>query len=162
MFLKKTIYKNILNTKAINSATSQFLNFSKFSFARKTYLNNKEQELINEIENETSKSEKTGKAGKSSKSVTKESTVRVIREEIPIRISPYFSNAVSEKEKSVSNISITATLEQEKEELGEENLSENDLRKHKQKLASARKQKDKARKIDVLVETIKRELPKEM
>ena len=57
---------------------------------------------------------------------------------------------------------MTQAFEQEKEEVAEKSLSEQDLRKHKQKLASARKQKDQAIKIDVLVETIKRELPKEM
>jgi hypothetical protein len=156
MFLRKSLTRNIFLLKSSNR---RIINFSQFNFARKSFLNNKEQELIKEIENETN-SEKKGKASKSSKS-TKEPTVKVIKEEIPIRISPYFSKAVSEKEKSVSSISITASIE-EKEGKTQKQVSENDLRSHKQKLASARKQKDQGRKIDVLVETIKRELPKEL
>jgi hypothetical protein len=157
MFLTKAIQKNFGNLRS----SQQFINFSKFSFARKSFLNNKETELIKEIENET-KSEKTGKSLKSSKQQSNEPTLKVVKQEIPIRISPYFSKAVSEKEKSVTNISVTQAFEEEKEEVVDKKLAENDLRKHKQKLASARRQKDRSRKIDVLVETIKRELPKEM
>jgi len=157
MFLTKTIRKNFVNFRSCK----QLISVTKFSFARKSFLNNKEADLIKEIENET-KSEKTGKSAKASKKDSAEPTVKVVKQEIPIRISPYFSKAVSEKEKSVTNISVTQAFEQEKEEVAEKSLSEQDLRKHKQKLASARKQKDQARKIDVLVETIKRELPKEM
>jgi hypothetical protein len=129
----------MLNKSAIFARLFSNVNMPKFNFARKS-MDNLDGSL---------KKEKKIVAPK-----VKEPKVEIIKEEVAIKISPYFTNAVSEREKSHATINI-------KDDDAVQN-NEDNLKDHKQKLASARRQKDKRqKKIDTMVENIKRELPKE-
>lgn len=118
-----------------NPIESGFVCFDKFNFARKV----------------SAAKKSNGK------------TVEVVKEEVPIRITPYFSKAVSEKEKSSANINISELVEAAtgKKESFEQKQNKERIKKLKQKLDAAKKQKA-GKKIGVIMENIKRELPKEL
>ena len=144
--LKKNI--NLNTTFGIRNIFG--ISFPKFNFARKTSNkstgakkdNNSDSDLDENFDNKT---------------------INVVREEVPIKISPYFSKAVSEKEKSASSVNISQLVEAAAKNKKTEEMSaeqKNEIIKTKQKLTAAKKQQ--AKTIGVVVENIKRELPKEL
>ena len=150
MFSLKILQKsNFLQACKTNKIFSIIL--PKYNFARKvkSASNQKEDNDINEEILEGNKNSKT---------------INVIRESVPIKISPYFGKAVSDKEKSASSINISQLVEMtgktknKAEDMTFEEKQE--VIKTKQKLTAAKKQK--ARTIGVVLENIKRELPKEL
>lgn len=90
----------------------------------------------------------------------------VVKEEVKIRISPYFSKAVKDKDKSHQNVNIALLNEDATEDRKNvEDFQETQIRERiktlKQKLDSAKKAKT-GKKIGVVMENVKRELPKEL
>jgi hypothetical protein len=140
----------------------------KFNFARKTNTkdknnmnkNNKEIELVDN-ENLDFDNNEDNRESKQPKKTNTPKTINIIQQEVPIRISPYFSKAVSEREKSAAYVSVANLVEEEKK-AGRKSVNDEELNILKQKIAAARKQYKKGRKIGMVVENIKRELPKEL
>lgn len=127
------------------------VNFPKYNFVRKTKasasINNSNKKSKIE-ENEYSEDSKT---------------INIVREDVPIKISPYFSKAVSDKEKSASSINISQLVETGGKKQKAEGMTleeKQEVIKTKQKLTAAKKQS--AKTIGVVIENIKRELPKEL
>jgi hypothetical protein len=149
--LNKRLISSNKNMNINNSFTNftKFIKLSKFNFARKkttnlaTSNNNNKNEI--ELDNENVK------------------IINVVREEVPIKISPYFNDAVSEREKSATNISISQLIDSgSKNKKNESEILKKqkaEVVKTKQKLVSAKKQ---SKTIGVIMENIKRELPKEL
>ena len=130
------------------------INFPKYNFARKV----KASESINKNSNQKTKNQENDLENSED---TK--TISIVRENVPIKISPYFSKAVSEKEKSASSINISQLVEAggKKQKSNAMTLEEKqEVIKTKQKLTAAKKQS--AKTIGVVIENIKRELPKEL
>ncbi len=130
------------------------INFPKYNFARKVKAsestNNNSNKKTKNQENDAEDSEDT-------------KTINIVREDVPIKISPYFSKAVSDKEKSASSINISQLVEAggKKQKDNAMTLEEKqEVIKTKQKLTAAKKQS--AKTIGVVIENIKRELPKEL
>ncbi len=154
MFTKKILSKTFsflqVNASHLNSS-KLFRNLQKFNFSRKVSKDKK----ISQDSSEASQNESTP--------LKDEKTINIIREDLPIKINPYFSKAVSERQKSATNVTITSVSGNAKKQSFREDLSadqKEEVIKTKQKLAAARKQKSKT--IGVIVENIKRELPKEL
>ena len=144
--LKKNI--NINTTFGIRNIFG--ISFHKFNFARKT-------------SNKSTGAKKDNNSDSDLDENFDSKTINVVREEVPIKISPYFSKAVSEKEKSASSINISQLVEAAAKNKKTEEMSveqKNEIIKTKQKLTAAKKQQ--AKTIGVVVENIKRELPKEL
>ncbi len=76
---------------------------------------------------------------------------------VPITISPYFSKAVSEREKNPNNVDVTRLLSKPAKD---DKVSEK-VTNLKQKLESA-KRNNKSKRIGQVVENIKRELPDDL
>jgi len=130
------------------------INFPKYNFARKV----KASESTNKNSNQKTKNQENDAEDSED---TK--TINIVREDVPIKISPYFSKAVSDKEKSASSINISQLVEAggKKQKSNAMTLEEKqEVIKTKQKLTAAKKQS--AKTIGVVIENIKRELPKEL
>lgn len=143
--LSLRILKRSTNFANINQIRNIFnLNFQKFNFARnlssKSKSNIKDENIDKEAQDSDSK------------------LINLVKEDVPIKISPYFSKAVSEKEKSFSSINISQLVKSEKKSQDISSEQKAEIIKTKQKLAAAKKQ---SKAIGVIVENIKRELPKE-
>jgi len=131
------------------------INFHKYNFARKVKAsestNNNSNKKTKNQENDAEDSEDT-------------KTINIVREDVPIKISPYFSKAVSDKEKSASSINISQLVEAGGKKKQKDNAmtleEKQEVIKTKQKLTAAKKQS--AKTIGVVIENIKRELPKEL
>lgn len=131
------------------------INFPKYNFARKVKAsestNNNSNKKTKNQENDAEDSEDT-------------KTINIVREDVPIKISPYFSKAVSDKEKSASSINISQLVEAGGKKKQKDNAmtleEKQEVIKTKQKLTAAKKQS--AKTIGVVIENIKRELPKEL
>jgi hypothetical protein len=80
-------------------------------------------------------------------------TIKVIKEEVPLRISPYFSDVV-QKEKIFF-------AEAEKDKTKEIKEEKEKLLKAKNKINAARHQQAAGRKLKIVIDSIKRELPNE-
>jgi hypothetical protein len=149
MLSKKIFQKSILNFKIntleINSFKPIFGKFPKCHFTR-----------------QSSNKTKSIKPTKESDEDVK--TINVIKEDIPMKINPYFSKALADKDKV--NINVASSTEEDeylKASAFRDILSKDQkdqIVKVKQKLTAARSKKSK--KIGVMVENIKRELPKEL
>ena len=91
----------------------------------------------------------------------KDKNINIIKEEVIIKINPYFPNAVSEKEKSYTNID-TGKLDETKKSKKETNIKDansieilKNKRVYKKKIAAGRK-------ASLFMQNIKRELPDEL
>lgn len=86
---------------------------------------------------------------------------RILTDEPNLTIKPYFSNAVSEREKSHTTINLTDLLRQS----GEADDTEKALIKKAQELRERKANRGKKlvkRKVEVITQNIRRELPKEL
>lgn len=133
------------------------INFPKYNFARKV----KASESTSNNSNKKTKNQEND--AEDSEDLEDTKTISIVREDVPIKISPYFSKAVSDKEKSASSINISQLVEAggKKQKSNAMTLEEKqEVIKTKQKLTAAKKQS--AKTIGVVIENIKRELPKEL
>jgi hypothetical protein len=119
--------------------------FARLTGGNKPDINNqnvqKPQDHV-EIITETTRTKKLKK--QTAKTINIESSSTVTED---IKIQPYFSNAVSEKEKSHTNISVSSLIE---------------VKKSKSKQDKEERKKQQEKKKAVMIENIKRELPKEL
>jgi hypothetical protein len=162
--------------KLLKISNTRIFSFQSFRFARKINIQSDIKEKINlKKENETilnkssnffSKAkmkmnqQNDSKKPKPEKEPFEKRKIEIIQEEYPIQIRPYFHEAVSEKEKSYTSINVSQLMEEQggkKKELTEEEIK---IQNRKQKILKAKKMKGK--KKDVILENIKRELPKEL
>jgi polynucleotide 5'-kinase involved in rRNA processing len=149
--LKLLRTKNFLPNLKVGSLFA--MNIPKYNFARKV----KASSSVSPNSNKKNQNEENQSDLEDAK------TINVVREDVPIKISPYFSKAVSDKEKSATSINISQLVEVsgKKQKADAMTLEEKqEVIKTKQKLTAAKKQSSKT--IGVVIENIKRELPKEL
>lgn len=96
---------------------------------------------------------------KTESTTTDPQTIRVISEDVPLRIAPYFDTGI-EKDKVVFKLE-----EKNKEEVpqgqGERKKSKKKLKKEEE-MRGQQQERVKKRKLNITLENIKRELPKDM
>jgi hypothetical protein len=151
--LSKKIFQKSLRFLKVNSLEKNSFkyllnNVSKFNFSRQGSSQNK--------------SVKPEKISKESDENVK--TINVIKEDIPMKINPYFSKGLIDKDKVNLNVPTSNEDDEFLKASGFRDILSKDQKdqviKSKQKLSSAKGQKSKT--IGVIVENIKRELPKEL